>query len=423
MKILFDRRSAVGQKSGVGFYVSELLAACGRVSADHQVDLFPNGTAWRGYQVYGSLRSVWRQWRARAKGLRPPRLLIPLLGALRIGGRHCRNAFDALLRRHLRALIAENGYDLYHEPNFLPMEMDLPTVLTVHDLSVIRHPEWHPADRVRKYDSSFLRGVRRARHFITVSETVRRQVIDLLNVPAGQVTAIHNGTHPHLRPMPENEASKALARLGLRPGYLLHVGTVEPRKNLLLLMQAYCALPRLLRERCPLVLVGGWGWRYEKIASYHESHARHHGVRLLGYVPTRYLAALYNGARALVYPSLDEGFGLPAVEMLACGGAVLASDIEVFRETIGGQALLVPPDDADGWREAMTDIILDDDLWHLLRLGGVETARKYCWEECAARTLAVYRGVAGESSAPKDQTIHSRTIKSRREVAIDRVAG
>jgi alpha-1,3-rhamnosyl/mannosyltransferase len=115
---------------------------------------------------------------------------------------------------------------------------------------------------------------------------------------------------------------------------------------------------------------------------------------------------LYNGARALVFPSFYEGFGLPPVEMLACGGAVLASTAGAVAETVGGQAHLIEPLDIDGWREAMRRVVEDDDWWHSLRRGAVESARPFTWEQCAADTLRVYRQLAGD--APSTNHIQTR---------------
>jgi alpha-1,3-rhamnosyl/mannosyltransferase len=153
-----------------------------------------------------------------------------------------------------------------------------------------------------------------------------------------------------------------------------------------------------MRERWPLLLVGGWGWGATEVAHFLHNEARHRGVIHVGYLDDAYLPALYNGARALVFPSYYEGFGLPPVEMLACGGAVLASTAGAVVETVGGHAHLIDPDDTDGWRDAMQRVVTDNDWWQSLRCGGPEAARPFTWEQCAADTLRVYRKV-GEVSA------------------------
>jgi alpha-1,3-rhamnosyl/mannosyltransferase len=390
MKILFNRRSTAGAKSGIGYYSSSLVKAMRKASGDHWIDLYPRRLVWAGCNGFARLLPLARRWRGRPSGRL--RFLVPLAKSVA-------SLAVKTMEKQFRSMLRRGNYDVYHEPNLLPMPSDVPTVVTLHDLSVLLHPEWHPVTRVRLYDRHFIRGIREARHFITVSETVRKQVIQVLNISPSRVTTIHNGVHPHLRPLSCEETTRSLRRIGLRPGYLLHLGTIEPRKNLLMLMQAYCSLPRILREQCPLLLVGAWGWGYRAAATYYENHARHQGVRILGYVAERWLPALYNGARALVCPSFAEGFGLPCAEMLACGGGVLASRNDVFREIVGGQAMLLPADQGDVWSKTMAEVILDDDLHRLLRVGAVKFARKYSWEESAARTLEVYRLAAGLSSA------------------------
>src|SRR5262249_8384586 len=159
-----------------------------------------------------------------------------------------------------------------------------------------------------------------------------------------------------------------------RDDYLLHVGTLEPRKNLLMLLEAYGDLPQEVRERHPLVLAGGRGWKCDEVLAHIEGEGKLRGVRWLGYVRERHLAALYCGARALVFPPLYEGFGMPTIEMLACGGAVLASTAGAVAETVGAQAHLIDPRDRHGWRDAMLKACRDAAWLAQLRQGAQQAA-------------------------------------------------
>jgi alpha-1,3-rhamnosyl/mannosyltransferase len=244
--------------------------------------------------------------------------------------------------------------------------------------------------------------LRQTEHFLTISEAVRQEIISTLGVSPSRVTRIYLGVRPWLHPLPVDEVLAGLRSLALPPRYLLYVGTIEPRKNILTLLRAYCDLPSSLREGCPLVLAGGWGWQTEDVAAFYETQAKHKNVVRLGYVAEKDLALLYNGARALVYPSLYEGLGLPPLEMLACGGAVLASTAEAIAEVVGGQAHLIEPRDLSGWRDALRRIMTDDDWWKTLRLGAVEYARPFTWDRCAEETLRVYRNVVGKKVLPFD---------------------
>jgi alpha-1,3-rhamnosyl/mannosyltransferase len=377
MRVVVNELATLGRRTGVGHYTAELVRCLRRHTSPGTIIGFPDPLMRRVRQLWSWLR----QFRAAKSG--PP------------GGGAIVNGGRSAMRHYFRAFCRLRGFDLYHEPNFLPLPSDLPTVATLHDLSVLLHPEWHPADRVAAYERDFREGLTRTAHVITVSEFARQEIIGVLGLPAERVTRVYNGVRPDLRPLPAAEVKAGLHRLRLPPEYLLYLGTLEPRKNMLTLMRAYCALPEPVRRRFPLLLVGGWGWRAEGVADYLKSVGESGGVRHLGYVADTDLALLYNGARALAFPSLYEGFGLPPVEMLACGGAVLASTAGAVAETAGAAGHLIDPHDEDGWREALLRVCSSDDWWQSLRRGAVAAARPFTWEQSAADTLAVYRNVLG----------------------------
>lgn len=401
MRILFNQMSTLERKTGVGHYAHQLRHQLSQ-RPDCQLSVFPT--------------DGWLTWNRRAR--RCLELLKSLPGRLRHRDRP-RTVSDWLAgscaRRRLRKwtwqsyrrwvdhlqrqAFFSDAFDLYHEPNFIPVPSSLPTVVTVHDLSVLLHPEWHPAERVQWYKDQFSRTLSQASHIITVSEFTRQQVIRLLGIPDDCVTTVANGPRPEFRPLPAGAIAEVLRARGLPPQYLLYVGTIEPRKNILRLMQAYISLPAGLRRDWPLVLVGGWGWDVDAVRSFYEDVAVHQGVRHLGYMPDEDLPAIFNGARALVYPSHYEGFGLPPLEMMACGGAVLASRIPPHIEVTGGAAHLIAPEDTDGWHEAMEKVILDD-AWHQeLCTEAAARARLYSWARSARETAQVYRHVLESSSS------------------------
>ncbi|MFO0879398.1 MAG: glycosyltransferase family 1 protein [Gemmataceae bacterium] len=388
MRVVVNGLSAVGPRTGVGYYTTELTAALQRqADADTSIDLFRPD--WLG----GA-----KAWLRRLRGrIEKPTAALP--GAAARSGWKAR-WFDRLRRLGLevyrwnfRRRVRAGKFDLYHEPSFFPIACDVPTVVSVHDLSVLLHPEWHPADRVAQYQREFERNLSRAVHVVAISDHGRQEIIRTLGLPGDRVTRTHLGVRDGLRPLPSDEVQERLAALGLPPRYLLHVGTIEPRKNLLMLLRAYCALPVTVRLRNPLVLAGGWGWKSEDVRDYLHQEARHRGVHYLGYTDEADLAVLYNGARALLFPSHYEGFGLPTIEMFACGGAVLASTAGAVAETAGRRACLIDPNDLAGWRDAMERVCTDDDWWKELRRDAVEAARPYTWDRCAAQTLDIYARV------------------------------
>lgn len=382
MRVILNGVSALKPKTGVGHTTANLHRALAELGTDDSFRLYP------GEAIAGIARRVLR---------RPKRP-----GAVRVNPGNAppwrarlTDLAKAAYRAHFRAAARWGGFDLYHEPNFVPIRTHLPTVVTVHDLSVLLYPEWHPADRVAFHDRHFRRGIATADHVIVVSEAVRREMIDRLDFPADRVTAIHNGIGDQFRPQPPEAVEATRRRLGLPPRYFLAVGTIEPRKNIGALLRAFCDLPAATRAACPLVLAGGWGWKSDRERERFEAEARHRGAIHLGYVDDADLPCLYAGAAALLYPSFYEGFGLPPVEMLACGGGAIASTAAAVREVVGGHAVLLDPRDLEGWREAMRRVAADREYISSACRGGVAHARGFTWEAAARRTLTVYQRVLG----------------------------
>ena len=387
MRVLVNEFQAFKAKTGIGHYTTELLRGLRALSPEDVFESFPSRWIWKTRSLGRRLRS----WLPRgAGGWDSP-------GGWRVA--LARRAGWAVLEADFRFRTRRPAPDLYHEPNNIPLPADVPTVVTIHDLSVLLHPEWHPAYRAAEYEARFRRGLAQGRHFLAVSEFTRLELIHNLGLRPEAVTRTYNGVRPWLRPMPEDEVRPVLRRLGLPPHYFLCLGTIEPRKNVMTLLRAYVNLPAGVRERFPLVLAGGWGWNSADVAAFLNDEARHRGVFCTGYLRERDLAAVLNGARALVYPSFYEGFGMPPVEMMACGGAVICSTAGALVETVGSRAHLVEARDVDGWHDALRRVAVDDD-WHAeLRRGAVDVARPFTWERCAADTLAVYRRLCADSSA------------------------
>jgi alpha-1,3-rhamnosyl/mannosyltransferase len=383
MRVVMNTVASLGRRTGIGHYVSELLRCSRAQMTDGVVDSFPGERiarvcAWayrqrRHATDEKAVQAGWRRW----------------------AWQQARSLGQGLLARRFRQVVRQRQYHLYHEPNYIPLPCDLPTIATVHDLSIVLHPEWHPGDRVAHYGKYFAARLNRCAHVITDSRCVRDEVVRHLGVDPERVSAVPLGTKPNLRPAPAEEVERVRSRLGLPRSYLLYVGTIEPRKNVRRLLEAFCDLPNRLRERCPLVLVGGWGWQTADVAAYFHDVARHKHVQHVGYVEEADLPALYSGARALVYPSLYEGFGLPPLEMMACGGAVLTSTARAIAEVVGDRVPLIAPEDTEGWRDAMARVIDDDDWQAELRDGAEKAARAFSWERCAAETLRIYRRVLG----------------------------
>jgi alpha-1,3-rhamnosyl/mannosyltransferase len=394
VRVIVNRLVAAGRPTGIGHYTTQLVRHL-RALDNIKMTEFPPEWIMRAGSMARHARGLFARTTRPSSSMQRSSFVRPswrtqLIDLLRDGG-------SRLLGRAFAAACQLQRPDVYHEPNYIPLPCDHPTVVTIHDLSVLLHPEWHPADRVAAFERRFREGLGRTTHILAVSDAGRQEIVSTLHVPPERVTRVYNGVRDVFRPLPEAEVRTTLARLGLPPRYFLHIGTLEPRKNLLFLMRVYCSLPAPVRERYPLVLVGGWGWNASEIADFFEREGRHRGVVRPGYIGDRHLPAVYNGARALLFPSLYEGFGLPPVEMLACGGAVLASTDPAVVETAGTRAHLLDPTDPDAWRTAMSRVAEDDDWWLQLRHGAVDAVQHFTWASCADETLAVYRRVAGHA--------------------------
>ncbi len=393
MRVLVNELSAQGARTGIGHYTAQVLRCLRAQASSDRIEGFPGPWVQKCRALGRTLRSrLLPESEAAAPG--------PTAGPSRPGWRAwCAGRARALARKCLEAELHFRGrrgaFDLYHEPNNIPLAADLPTVVTVHDLSVLLHPQWHPRSRVADYEAHFQNGLRQCRRFLAVSEFTRGELIHQFGLRPDQVACTYNGVRPGLGPMADVDVQAALRSLRLPPSYFLYLGTIEPRKNLLTLLRAYVKLPVEVRERFPLLLAGGWGWNSADVAAFLHDEARHRGVLYTGYLPEEDLGAVLNGARALVYPSFYEGFGLPPVEMMACGGAVICSTAGALVETAGGRAHLVEPLDEEGWREALHRAATQDDWLAELRRGAAAAVRHFTWDRCAADTLAVYRAALG----------------------------
>lgn len=284
--------------------------------------------------------------------------------------------------------------NLYHEPAFLAYRFQGPSVVTVHDLSWVRHPETHPPERVREMNRFMPKVIEHAAHIVVDSDFVRREVISHYGVPRDRVTTVLLGVAPEFRSFSPSESVPVLARFGLQHGhYQLAVGTLEPRKNLSTVIAAFAQLPDSVRQHFPLVIVGMNGWGMESFSQNLRHMVTRGEIRLLGYVAQAELPALYSGARLFVYPSLYEGFGLPPLEAMACGVPVIASKCTSLPEVVGDAGLLVDPmDDAEIARHMQS--LIDDSALHA-RLGeaGRERAKTFTWRKFAHETIAVYKKI------------------------------
>jgi alpha-1,3-rhamnosyl/mannosyltransferase len=284
---------------------------------------------------------------------------------------------------------------LFHGPNYFLPPAAAGGVITVHDLSIFRYPETHPAERLRQFERYFRLSVDRAGHIITDSETTRAEVADFLGFDRDRITAVPLAASPAFHPRSAEAVAPALARYDLVPqGYALCVSTVEPRKRIAELLHAWENLPPAVRHRWPLMVTGGTGWLSDTVRDLMDKGARRGWVRYLGFVPEEDLPLLYAGAALFVYPSVYEGFGLPPVEAMASGVPVVVADASCLPEVTGGAAMLVRPEDVSDFSHRLEQALVDTPWRQAAVEKGLGVAGAYSWDRCAHETVDVYRRLA-----------------------------
>ncbi|MBN2471195.1 MAG: glycosyltransferase family 4 protein [Anaerolineae bacterium] len=288
------------------------------------------------------------------------------------------------------------GLDLLHGMAFAtPILSRVPSVVTVYDLSFIHYPDRLSTAR-RLYLRAFTRlSAQRARRVIAISASTAADIERLLGIPRDRIDIALPGVGAQYRPLPGDAVAAFRERLGLPARFLLHLGTLEPRKNLTVLLHAYAALPDSLRREAPLVLVGGKGWGLDEVHATIVRLGLGDSVRLEGYAPDTDLPLWYNAASALVFPSVYEGWGLPVVEALACGTPVVVSAVSSLPEAAGDAGLKLDPHHVPDWIAGL-ERALTDEAWRVeARARGLAHAAAFTWEATARAHAACYRRALG----------------------------
>lgn len=294
--------------------------------------------------------------------------------------------------RNFNTHVRKYPFDVYHEPNYLLMPFDGPTAVTVHDLSWINYPEMHPVARVKALNKHFAPSLQRATLIITDSAFIRQEVIHSFSVDPTRIEAIPLGVEHTFTPKTPNETQVTLRQYGLQHGsYFLAVGTLEPRKNLQLALDAYRSLPMGIRKHYPLVLAGMKGWHTQAIERVMQPLVNSGEIRLLGYIPRTDLATITAGAATLVYPSVYEGFGLPPLEAMACAVPPIVSNTSSLPEVVSTGGITVNPSDAEALRTAMQQLVEDPTYREQLGRQALARAQHLTWQQCAKRTYQIYQ--------------------------------
>jgi glycosyltransferase involved in cell wall biosynthesis len=295
--------------------------------------------------------------------------------------------------------------NLLHCPvNVRPLSSPCPVIITIHDLIFLRYPQnFHPLKRL--YLAAMTGwSARQSAHIITVSETTRRDVIEMLQVPPQRVTTVHNGVGTQFKPLPEAARAQFMLEKSLSRRTLLYLGTLEPRKNVTTLLRAFKPLADEPEFADVSLLIGGSkGWYYDEVFATAQQLGllRDSRVKFLGRVPDEELPLWYNVATVFTFPSVYEGFGLPPLEAMACGAPAITSNTSSLPEVVGDAGVLVAPDDTNAWTSAMRMLLSDEARRAELSEKAIERASAFSWQQTARETATVYRRVLSDDGVQR----------------------
>ncbi len=371
MRIGVDAGTLRKTLTGVGWYLTQILGEFTRIATEHSFYLYASGP-----------------------------LIVPPSGQnmhLRIGNSHLPGAI--WLQTQGRKLAGQDHLDVFWGPaHVLPLGLDdsVRTVLTVHDIVWVLHPESMARYNALVHRLYFRKSVRRADAIAVVSEETGRDLGNKLKVEESRITVTHEGVEDTFRPLSAELTEGKLQAIGISGSYVLSVGTLEPRKNYPLLLRALARLETDLN----LVVAGRKGWKYNVIFEQVKRLNLQDRVRFMEYVPTEDLVALYCGAEFLVMPSLYEGFGLPVLQAMACGTPVLASNCSSLPEVGGDAAAYFDPASVESLIAEMSELVENETLRSQMRKKGLLRARLFTWRRTAEELLYLFHSDPSLSGLP-----------------------
>ncbi|MGJ7548702.1 glycosyltransferase family 4 protein [Pseudomonas alloputida] len=397
MKLLFNAQSLIPPLTGIGNYTYNLLEQLLVEDVD-VIDCFLGARFYSGEQALANCREASARYACKEGGGEKTSLRQQVEMHVREVLKRWTFTYRArevlLDARRLYRAGGRRNY-LYHEPNFILRPHPGPSVATIHDLSFLHHPQFHPRNRVEWLTAKLPQTLKRADFLITDSDLIRDELIGDFGVSPSRIRTVYLGASASYRPQTSEQAMPMLQRHGLQYGrYVLFVGTLEPRKGVDTLIESWCRLPKAMRDEYPLVLAGAPGWHNQILNERIKALEVTHGLRQLSFVPGDDLPALYAGAAVFAYPSLYEGFGLPVLEAMQSGVPVICTAETSMSEFCQGSALLVERGNVEQLSVQLGSLLGDDQLRKQLAIAGQVRAKAFSWKRCAQETLDIYRVVS-----------------------------
>lgn len=366
MKIGIITSSVDGNRTGIGNYTYNLVKNLTKIDKENKYTLIHH--RYSNNEIYNNNELI------------IPRLRIPLKETISNN-----IILSCVLRNH--------DFDIVHDPSQISpflFKSQSKKVLTIHDLTPILFP------RTFGYIHAFLQRyilpitLKNVDTIIAVSENTKQDIIKYLKFPEERIKVTYRGIGDGFTCIKNTDDVKE--KYNIKNPFILFVGTLEPRKNILTLLKAFHKLKKNGIDHT-LVFVGSEGWKYKSVYETIRKLNIPGSVMFLGYVPDKDLPKIYNAADLLVYPSFYEGFGLSPLEAMACGCPVITSNTSSLPEVVGDAGIMVDPYDVDDLANAMKSVLLDEILREKMTKKGLERAKRFNWEECAKRTLEIYREV------------------------------
>lgn len=385
MKLILDIDSVKYPLTGIGRYTYELA----RIFMEK--DCFERLVFARGFKTSTDLPSSGETSRSDSEKSFKGRLV----KAAR-KNRLAHEVFLSLRKGFLASSLKSYENFIYHGTNYFLPFFAGPKVVTIHDLSSISVPHFHPKDKVNIINRKIEYACLHADCILTVSEFSKREIVRIMNVAEHKVRVTPNAASKAFYPRSFYELDPVFAKWGLTTGcYTLFVGTIEPRKNIDVLLDAYEGLPTELRRTFPLVLCGYRGWKSEVLHQRIKDLSGKGWVKYLGYADAATLPLLMAGAALFLYPSFYEGFGLPPLEAMQSGVPVIVSDRTSLPEVIGEAGLKLHPQDVDSWKKGIVQGLEDNDWREKTVEQGFKKSASFSWERCASETITAYGELLG----------------------------